>query len=131
MVWADVQRPPPTNFFPRLHVPLNVVLPRNSSLSTRFLPFDIIETEAVFVMDDDSILTKLDFARAFRQVARAQTFCVAHAQTRLKIVERGGRIDAQSSAMFNDSPTSMRRQIEYANERAVEKFLFHVDLHRK
>lgn len=50
VLWADVERkPPPADFWPQIHVPVHFVLTRNNSLNERFLPYDMIETEAVFV----------------------------------------------------------------------------------
>ncbi|KAI6174807.1 Exostosin and EXTL2 domain containing protein [Aphelenchoides bicaudatus] len=54
VLWVDKERkPPPSEFWPQLHVPVHFVLAENRSLNLRFLPFDLIETEAVFSMDDD------------------------------------------------------------------------------
>jgi hypothetical protein len=50
VLWADVERKPPSvDFWPQIHVPIHFVRTRNSSLNERFLPYDLIETEAVFV----------------------------------------------------------------------------------
>ncbi|KAI6205206.1 Exostosin-2-like protein [Aphelenchoides besseyi] len=54
VVWSDVEREPPTsNFWPEIHVPIHFIRAHEDSLNVRFLPFDLIDTEAVFSMDDD------------------------------------------------------------------------------
>ncbi|KAI6209298.1 hypothetical protein M3Y96_00207100 [Aphelenchoides besseyi] len=54
VIWSDVKRKPPvSNFWPEIHVPIHFVRAHEDSLNVRFLPFDLIDTEAVFSMDDD------------------------------------------------------------------------------
>ncbi|KAI6209239.1 Exostosin-3-like [Aphelenchoides besseyi] len=47
------RKPPVSNFWPEIHVPIHFVRAHEDSLNVRFLPFDLIDTEAVFSMDDD------------------------------------------------------------------------------
>lgn len=63
VVWNDIKRQPPTLVrnvsgkaslaWPQLHVPIFVVSAERNSLNNRFLPLKLIETEAVFSIDDD------------------------------------------------------------------------------
>lgn len=67
VLWADVERKPPSaDYWPQIHVPIHFILCRNSSLNERFLPYDLIETEAVFQMDDDFEATKEHIEFMFR-----------------------------------------------------------------
>lgn len=67
VLWSDIKRkPPPSNYWPTIHVPIHFILSHNSSLNERFLPFDLIETEAVFSMDDDFEAIKEHIEFAFR-----------------------------------------------------------------
>ena len=67
VLWSDVQRnPPPARYWPQLHVPVHFILSRNSSLNERFLPYDLIDTEAVLSMDDDFEVDNEHIEFAFR-----------------------------------------------------------------
>lgn len=65
--WNDVTRDPPSNItWPKIHVPIYYVNATRNSLNNRFLPMDLIETEAVFSMDDDFNVNRDDILFAFR-----------------------------------------------------------------
>ncbi|KAI6232776.1 Exostosin and EXTL2 domain containing protein [Aphelenchoides fujianensis] len=53
VLWNDLKRPIPDGLIPIIHVPIYVVNTSENSLNTRFLPFDLIRTEAILNMDDD------------------------------------------------------------------------------
>ena len=47
-----------------------------NSLNNRFLPFEVIKTEAVLSMDDDTMLRQDEIIFAFRYGTRAFTFAL-------------------------------------------------------
>ncbi|KAI6231103.1 Exostosin and EXTL2 domain containing protein [Aphelenchoides besseyi] len=53
VLWNDIARPIPSDLIPTISVPIHVVNVSVNSLNSRFLPLDLIRTEAVFNMDDD------------------------------------------------------------------------------
>ncbi|KAI6231615.1 Exostosin-2 [Aphelenchoides besseyi] len=53
VLWNDIARPIPIDLIPIISVPIYVVNASVNSLNTRFLPFDLIRTEAILNMDDD------------------------------------------------------------------------------
>ncbi|KAI6180288.1 Exostosin-2 [Aphelenchoides besseyi] len=53
VLWNDIARPLPSDLIPTISVPIYVVNVSVNSLNSRFLPLDLIRTEAVFNMDDD------------------------------------------------------------------------------
>ncbi|KAI6192332.1 Exostosin-like 3 [Aphelenchoides bicaudatus] len=53
LIWNDYNRSLPDNLIPKMKVPTFVVNASRNSLNNRFLPFDLIHTEAVLNMDDD------------------------------------------------------------------------------
>uniref|UniRef100_A0A914CZ64 Glycosyl transferase 64 domain-containing protein n=1 Tax=Acrobeloides nanus TaxID=290746 RepID=A0A914CZ64_9BILA len=54
VVWCDIQRePPPEEWWPKLEAPLIVINATENTLHSRYFPWDIIKTEAIFQMDDD------------------------------------------------------------------------------
>lgn len=65
VVWNNVHREPP-NIWPSLHVPVEFVRVAENSLNNRFIPWDLIETEAVLSLDDDIDLMQQDIILAFR-----------------------------------------------------------------
>uniref|UniRef100_A0AC35U0I7 Glyco_transf_64 domain-containing protein n=1 Tax=Rhabditophanes sp. KR3021 TaxID=114890 RepID=A0AC35U0I7_9BILA len=65
IVWNNVGRAPPTNW-PHLHVPIVFVNATKNSLNNRFYPYNEIETEAVFSMDDDIDIKQHEIMLAFR-----------------------------------------------------------------
>ena len=67
VVWNGVsQKPSPDLIWPEVGVPLELVRVDQNSLNNRFLPFDAIETDAIFSMDDDSPLRPDEIVFAFR-----------------------------------------------------------------
>ncbi|XP_050409232.1 exostosin-like 3 [Patella vulgata] len=66
VVWNN-QIPPSVELrWPDIGVPLNIVKTAKNSLNNRFLPFDIIETEAVLSIDDDAHLRHDEIIFGFR-----------------------------------------------------------------
>ncbi|KAI6170381.1 Exostosin-like 3 [Aphelenchoides bicaudatus] len=53
LVWNDYNRTVPEDLIPQMNVPTFVLNVSRNSLNNKFLPFDLIRTEAVFDMDDD------------------------------------------------------------------------------
>uniref|UniRef100_A0A1I7SL72 Glyco_transf_64 domain-containing protein n=2 Tax=Bursaphelenchus xylophilus TaxID=6326 RepID=A0A1I7SL72_BURXY len=53
VIWNDVSRAVRKDIIPVIHVPIVVLKMKKNSLNNRFLPIDLIETEAVLNMDDD------------------------------------------------------------------------------
>lgn len=89
VVWNGVKQPPADNMiWPDVGVPIMVVKVDRNSLNNRFLPFDAIETDAVFSMDDDTPLRADEIVFAFR----------VWRQSRERIVGFPGRYHAWDSA---------------------------------
>uniref|UniRef100_A0A0N4ZWP6 Glyco_transf_64 domain-containing protein n=1 Tax=Parastrongyloides trichosuri TaxID=131310 RepID=A0A0N4ZWP6_PARTI len=65
VVWNNILRKPQNNW-PHLHVPIIFVNATKNSLNNRFFPYDQIETEAVFSMDDDIDIKQHEIVFAFR-----------------------------------------------------------------
>ncbi|KAF7232295.1 hypothetical protein EG68_06505 [Paragonimus skrjabini miyazakii] len=66
VVWNNQNWSPDGLRWPRLHVPLRVIRATKNSLNNRFLPFDLIDTDAVFTVDDDLALPQDEILVAFR-----------------------------------------------------------------
>lgn len=67
VVWNDIQRAPPSlKWWPKLQVPLFILNGTHNSLNNRFLPYDLIRTNAIFNMDDDFEATNEDIEFMFR-----------------------------------------------------------------
>ncbi|TRY61613.1 hypothetical protein TCAL_13764 [Tigriopus californicus] len=55
VIWNDVGNPVPGTFqLPDTYFPVRILRADQNSLNNRLLPFDIINTEAIFLMDDDT-----------------------------------------------------------------------------
>ncbi|MFH4973533.1 hypothetical protein AB6A40_000242 [Gnathostoma spinigerum] len=65
VVWNDVDSSPKQDW-PKLHVPVQFIKAKMNSLNNRFLPYDLIETEAVLSLDDDIDLKQHEIIFAFR-----------------------------------------------------------------
>lgn len=68
VVWNDVGNPLPKDFqLPQTYFPVHILRAEQNSLNNRVLPFDIINTEAIFMMDDDTrVSDPLIFDDGFR-----------------------------------------------------------------
>jgi hypothetical protein len=66
VVWNDIQRSVPSNLIPTISVPIFVLNATRNSLNNRFLPFDLIRTQAIFNMDDDFNTDLETFEFSFR-----------------------------------------------------------------
>lgn len=67
VVWNGInQKPSIDMIWPNIGVPIEIVRVEQNSLNNRFLPFDLIETDAIFSMDDDSPLRPDEIVFAFR-----------------------------------------------------------------
>lgn len=98
VIWNGVnQRPHESLVWPDVGVPIVLVKVEKNSLNNRFLPYDAIETDAIFSMDDDSPLRPDEIVFAFR----------VWRQSRDRIVGFPGRFhawdNAQSSWMYNSN----------------------------
>ncbi|KAH8852898.1 Exostosin-3 [Schistosoma japonicum] len=66
VIWNNPVPPNPNLSWPQLHVPIKVILSQNNSLNNRFLPYDLIETDAVLSVDDDIQLRHDEIIFGFR-----------------------------------------------------------------
>ena len=68
-MWNDINGSVPENF---THVlpedKLLMVRPETNSLQNRFLPLDLIRTDAVLTVDDDVRISNYDYTLAFRWI---------------------------------------------------------------
>ncbi|CAB3402422.1 unnamed protein product [Caenorhabditis bovis] len=65
VIWNNIHRAP-SDSWPSLHVPVEFIHVSENSLNNRFIPWDRIETEAVFSIDDDIDLMQQEIILAFR-----------------------------------------------------------------
>lgn len=98
VVWNGINQAPPASLvWPDVGVPIVLVKVDRNSLNNRFLPFDAIETDAIFSMDDDSPLRPDEIVFAFR----------VWRESRDRIVGFPGRYHAwdglQQSWMYNSN----------------------------
>lgn len=66
VVWNSPEPPQKDLEWPQLDAPIEVVKMTKNSLNNRFLPFDMIRTEAVLSLDDDTHLRHEEIDFAFR-----------------------------------------------------------------
>uniref|UniRef100_A0A4D5S5W6 glucuronosyl-galactosyl-proteoglycan 4-alpha-N-acetylglucosaminyltransferase n=2 Tax=Ixodes scapularis TaxID=6945 RepID=A0A4D5S5W6_IXOSC len=66
VVWNSQKAPSPELRWPEIGVPIEVVRAKKNSLNNRFLPFSLIETEAVLSVDDDAHLRHDEIIFGFR-----------------------------------------------------------------
>ncbi|CAH8459488.1 unnamed protein product [Schistosoma rodhaini] len=66
VVWNNPVPPNPDLSWPQLHVPIKVIRSQNNSLNNRFLPYDLIETDAILSIDDDIQLRHDEIVFGFR-----------------------------------------------------------------
>ena len=98
VIWNSIHQPPSENMiWPDVGAPIVVVKPEANSLNNRFLPYDVIETDAIFSMDDDSPLRPDEIIFGFR----------VWRQSRDRIVGFPGRYHAwdstQNAWMYNSN----------------------------
>lgn len=61
VVWNNVAvSPPPVSEWPELSKPIEVIETKVNKLSNRFFPYNEIETEAIFSLDDDIVMLTAD-----------------------------------------------------------------------
>lgn len=61
IIWNNLNKaPPPTDEWPKISKPIQVILSQQNKLSNRFLPYPEIETAAVFALDDDITMLTTD-----------------------------------------------------------------------
>lgn len=61
VVWNNqMERPPKKNQWSMVQVPIQVITTKENKLSNRFYPFNSIETEAIFAIDDDITMLNAD-----------------------------------------------------------------------
>ncbi|XP_042902881.1 exostosin-3 [Parasteatoda tepidariorum] len=66
VVWNSEKLPSADLRWPEIGVPIHVIKAKKNSLNNRFLPFDVIETEAVLSVDDDAHLRHDEIVFGFR-----------------------------------------------------------------
>lgn len=66
VIWNRARAPSPDLRWPDIGVPVQVIRSKKNSLNNRFLPYSLIETEAVFTLDDDIYITQQSMVFAFR-----------------------------------------------------------------
>nr|KAG5448002.1 Exostoses (Multiple)-like 3 [Clonorchis sinensis]GAA38261.2 exostosin-like 3 protein [Clonorchis sinensis] len=66
VVWNHPAAPHPDLKWPLLHVPLKVIRASNNSLNNRFLPYNLIQTDAILSIDDDVQLRHDEIVFGFR-----------------------------------------------------------------
>lgn len=66
VVWNNPNPPSPELKWPDIGVPIHVVKTSKNSLNNRFLPYDVIETEAILSIDDDAHLRHDEIVFGFR-----------------------------------------------------------------
>jgi len=66
VVWNNPKDPSDTLVWPDIDVKIEVIRAGKNSLNNRFIPYDVIETEAVLSMDDDIYLRHDEIELAFR-----------------------------------------------------------------
>ncbi|CAL8106894.1 unnamed protein product [Calicophoron daubneyi] len=66
VVWNHPIGPKPDLSWPEIHVPIMVIHAQNNSLNNRFLPYNIIHTDAVLSVDDDIQLRHDEIVFGFR-----------------------------------------------------------------
>lgn len=63
--WNDMHDFPDHYPWPKIHVPVHFMNATQNSLNNRFLPSELIKTDAVFSMDDDLIVGWKDILFAY------------------------------------------------------------------
>ncbi|GAB1610670.1 exostosin-like 3 [Argonauta hians] len=66
VVWNSPKPPPSDLRWPDISVPISVIKTERNTLNNRFLPFDVIETEAILSIDDDVHLRHDEIIFGFR-----------------------------------------------------------------
>ncbi|KAH7712565.1 RIB-2 protein [Aphelenchoides avenae] len=66
VIWNDWTRALPSNVSTKLHVPVYYVNGTYNSLNNRFLPLDLIKTEAVLSLDDDIPIALNDILYSYK-----------------------------------------------------------------
>ncbi|GMT07677.1 hypothetical protein PENTCL1PPCAC_29857 [Pristionchus entomophagus] len=65
IVWNNIGRVP-EGAWPKIHVPVEFIRAERNSVNNRFLPFDRIETDAIFFIDDDMDVIHEELVFAFK-----------------------------------------------------------------
>ncbi len=68
VVWNSPKLPSAELVWPKLNVEVVVVNPGRNSLNNRFLPYDVIKTEAILSLDDDAHLRHDEIIFGFRYI---------------------------------------------------------------
>ncbi|KAF8563613.1 hypothetical protein P879_11192 [Paragonimus westermani] len=66
IVWNHPVGPSPEVILPKMPFPMKIFKAHNNSLNNRFLPLDLIQTEAILSLDDDVTLTVSEIEKGFR-----------------------------------------------------------------
>ena len=68
LIWNDIGAKVPDSIIASLpKEKLFIVRPRNNSLQNRYLPMDIIRTDAILNLDDDIRVSNADYTLGFRK----------------------------------------------------------------
>lgn len=66
VVWNNQNRSPPSqSLWPKINVPISIIVTKENKLSNRFFPYNDITTDAIFAIDDDIVMLtgdELEFA---------------------------------------------------------------------
>ncbi|XP_022242416.1 exostosin-1-like [Limulus polyphemus] len=64
VLWNGETAPPIANKLPQVSVPVNIIQPPQKTISSRFHPHPLVQTDAVLNLDEDAVLTteEVDFA---------------------------------------------------------------------
>ncbi|GMT18545.1 hypothetical protein PFISCL1PPCAC_9842, partial [Pristionchus fissidentatus] len=105
IIWNNVDRDPPGSW-PQIHVPVEFVRSARNSLNNRFMPYDRIETEAVFSIDDDMEVGHAELVYAFkvwRQNRDRIVGFVDRFHSRSGVTSRYGKMESCEYSMLLDS----------------------------
>ncbi|ODN05712.1 Exostosin-2 [Orchesella cincta] len=61
VIWNNQLKDPPSlDSWPKVGIPVKIIRTKENKMSNRFIPYDEIETEAVFAVDDDIVMLTVD-----------------------------------------------------------------------
>lgn len=71
VVWNNQGRsPPPQSEWPKINIPIKIIVTKQNKLSNRFFPYNDITTDAIFAIDDDIVMLTGDEIEFAYQVWR-------------------------------------------------------------
>ncbi|XP_076349903.1 exostosin-1b-like isoform X2 [Tachypleus tridentatus] len=66
ILWNGETAPPTVSNFPHFPVPVNIIQPSQKTISSRFFPHPLIQTDAILNLDEDAVLTTEEVEFAFK-----------------------------------------------------------------